>query len=125
MLKPKKKIQMKTSGGTKTIQEYNNTFFSTETSFNFDGRYITLDFKRVSPRSDGTLVIEHSPVMVDVFHAKDFTEKFSGLIQQLEKQFGNIESPEFIKKFRVHAQKQIKKINAPKENNDKEIRYIG
>jgi len=96
-----------------TMHEMNNTFFSTQTHFEFDGRYLTMDFQRVSPRtSQGKIVtvIEHNAVMMDIFHAKDFADKFSMLIKAIENQFGNVEMPEFMKKIKSETQSQLQKI---------------
>jgi len=110
--KGKLEIQKLKEGQVETLDEWNNTFFSTEASFNFDGRYITIDFMRRSPRAKQgkyVEVVEHNTIMLDIFHSKVFAEKFSGLMNALEKQFGNVEAPEFMKKIQSETQAQIKK----------------
>src|SRR3989338_9272710 len=95
------------------IDEWNNTFFSNVAGFDFDGRNITIDFMRRSTRTKPDKyveVVEHNSVILDIFHAKDFAVKFKGLVDSLEKQFGNVESPEFFKKIQTETQSKIKKV---------------
>ena len=112
--KVKDKVEFKSleENQVERLHEWNSTFFSNQTNFNFDGRCITLDFQRIAPRTDPKKhveIIEHNAVMLDIFHARDLADKFKALVDTLETQFGSIDSPQFLKKVQEQAKAQIAK----------------
>ncbi len=94
------------------------SFFSHETSINFNPTQFILDFKNVTPRmdprfQDGPVIhIKHSAVMLELYHAKRFHELLGQALQNYEKQYGKIEKPKAIEK----QEKRMKDKGAEKES---------
>ena len=91
-----------------------DAFFAHEVSVNFNPTQMVLDFKSITPRVDprsneGTVIhLKHNVILLDVYHAKKFSEFLNKRVADYEKDFGKIEKPESVKQYEKKKKKEDK-----------------
>ena len=98
-------------------------FFCHELSINFNPLQFVLDFKSVTPRVDvrtkqGPVIsIKHNVVMLDPYHTKQMLALLQRVVDDYEKEFGNIVKPKAVekmeKKMKTEVNEDKKTIPAP------------
>jgi len=102
----KKQINMNISDGME--------FFAHELSINFNPMQFMLDFKCITPRNDVRskenpfLSMKHNLVLVDPYHAKKIHELLGATLARYEEQFGKIDVPKAVKKWKKDNKKKQK-----------------
>ena len=88
-------------------------FYSNETSINFNPNEIVLDFKCLTHTHEmgdhRSLILKHSVVILNPFHAKAFLGTLSNAIKDFEAKFGEIKKSDAIKKAEKIVKKEQKK----------------
>lgn len=91
-----------------------DAFYCHELSVNFNPLQFILDFKSITPRVDPrsadtpTINIKHNVVLVEPFHAKQMLALLTTVVNNYEKQFGQIEKPKAIQVAEENLKKSQK-----------------
>ncbi|HLC50577.1 MAG TPA: DUF3467 domain-containing protein [Candidatus Nanoarchaeia archaeon] len=87
-------------------------FYAHEVSINYTPLQFMFDFKTVTPRvdprskEDTVISIKHNVIMTDVYHAKRFHQILGNVLKNYEKDFGKINEPNVLKRFKKNKSKE-------------------
>jgi hypothetical protein len=101
-------------------------FFAHEMSANFTPTQLSLDFKRITPRTDPrakqpSFLLEHNLVLLEPWHAKMVLGVLTNVIKKYEEEFGKIKKPKSLEK----AEKKHKKQMEATEGSTESPSYFG
>lgn len=101
-------------------------FFAHEMSANFTPTQLSLDFKRITPRTDPraktpSFLLEHNLVLLEPWHAKMVLSVFTNVLKKYEEEFGKIKKPKALEK----AEKKHKKQMETTEGSTESPNYFG
>ncbi len=97
-----------------------DSFYSHETSINFNPTQFVLDFKNVSPRIDPrsqeapTITLKHNVILLEPYHTKQFYQLLGQAISKFESEFGTIEQPKALREFEKKHKKGLEKVKSMK-----------
>ncbi|MBI5392306.1 DUF3467 domain-containing protein [Candidatus Woesearchaeota archaeon] len=97
-------------------------FYAHEVSVHFNPLQFFIDFKSLTPRVDvrsndaHIISLKHNLVMIEPYHAKQFSRLLLQVIKRYEKEFGKIEMPKQLQKVKQLKSKELQVAN--KENNE-------
>ena len=104
-------------------------FYSNEVSINFNPNEIILDFKCITHMHDvgdhRSILLKHSPVILNPFHAKSFLVMLNNAIKDYESKFGEIKKSEALKKAEKLVKKDEKDKSLLEKVKEKSESYFG
>lgn len=123
---------MEVNEQTKDVEAANSAFYANNFTLQVAGRDVFIDFQRLAPRFDFTNpqkrynVIEHQVIIINTALFKDLINAGSNSIAQLEREFGDITTPEYIQKLSEKQQELLKGMESnKKDENEKLPDYFG
>ncbi len=96
-------------------------FFAHEVSVHFNPMQFFFDFKSLTPRVDvrtndaHIISLKHNLVMLDPYHAKQFTKLLLQVLKKYEKEFGKIEVPKQLQKLKQLRNKEATTLKEQKQ----------
>ncbi len=122
MIKKDKVPKMSMQKIEDAVENYNRIVVSTEVTVSIDSHSILFDFKTKFPQGD-RIIIEHSPIAVDIFLGKKFANLLNNAVSAFEQKFGKIDEPEFMKTFEKEKSRATERIEKQKPDADRS--YVG